>query len=467
LNLASLLAVAAAGVSPWTPPAALSSCPAGPAAYVVFPSDSPSHATGPGAVVWSASPGCPGGAGARVAAIGADDLPGESTIPRTSGGRPLAPQGTLVASGAPHGQIAIGGGSPLAPADGLVIQGSAAGPFAPLAPAEGLTAPMALASAYLGDLALAAPAPTRPTGAGSTPGASPMNSGPTPPAGAGGLRVHVERFFARGFAPGAPASAGSGRGPVQTVALAMDYRSEALVAWAQGGAVYARLISAHGAAHPVQRLAAVGPSPRITALLSDDLRGIVAWADQRDGETSVYIDRSATGVRFGAPELLERFVDPDGLPSPAASPTLVRLSSESVMLAWAGSAGGHWVVRTAPIEASGMGEVSTIAAPETDALLAGLAPGPADDALLLWTEPMPASSTQGDGGERPDMARQALLAARGADAYPPARTAFGEPELVAPPAQIGDATGAFDPDSDRPIVVWRGQAGTIEYSLGA
>ena len=448
LNLTSLLALAAAGVSPWSAPAALSPCPAGPsapsgpAARVVFPSDSPSQATGPGAIVWSASASCPGGAGARVARIGADEVPGESTIPRDADGRPLVPQGALVASGAPHGQIAIAGASPLAPADGLVIQGGASGPFSALAPAEGSAPPMALTSAYLGDLALAAP---------PAPGGS----------ATAGLRVHVERFFARRFAPDALASRG-GSGTVQTLALAMDYRSEALLAWAQGGAVYARLLSAHGASHRVQRLAAVaGSRPTITALLSDDLRGMVAWADQRGSETSVYIDRSATGVRFGAPELLERFQDPDGLPSPAASPTLVRLSSESVMLAWAGSAAGHWVVRTAPVNLNGVGEVDTIAAPGADALLAALTPGPGDDALLLWTEPQP------DSAGAPDMARQALFAARGTASYPPAHTVFGEPELVAPPGPISGATAAFDPDSDRPIAVWEGQAGALEYSLHA
>lgn len=100
MKLASLLAVAAAGTAHWSPPANLSACPAGPAARVVFPSDSPTHATGSGAIVWSASRACAGGAGARVAAIGASDVPGASVVPRTAAGRPLAP---LLASGAPHG----------------------------------------------------------------------------------------------------------------------------------------------------------------------------------------------------------------------------------------------------------------------------------------------------------------------------------------------------------------------------
>jgi hypothetical protein len=425
---------------PWAQPAPLSSCQAGPSPQVVFPSDSPGHATGPGAIVWSASPSCPGGSGARVASIGTGDVPGESVIPRTSTGLPVVPQGSLVASGAPHGQIVIGGTSPQAPADGLLIQGSAGGPFSTLATAEGAGAPMALTSAYLGDVALASP----PVGSSDV--------------GARGLRVHVERFFARGFAPGALVSSGR-PGPVKTIVAAMDYRSEVLVVWVQGGAIYARLVPTDGAPRRVQRLASVGPDPNVSALLSDDRRGIVAWADRRGSETRVYIDRSAIGVRFGAPELLERFQDPDGLPSPAASPTLVRLSSEGVVLAWAGSFDGHWVVRTAPVTLNGVGEVGTIAAPGTDALLAHLAAGPLDDALVLWTEPAPSASGA------PDMARQALYAAHGFLLYPPSRTVFGEAELLAPPAHVGGATVAFDPDTDDAVAAWQGEAGTIEYSI--
>ncbi len=442
-----MLAVAMAGVTPWSAPARLSACPALAPARVVFPSDSPGRATGAGAIVWSATSGCRGGEGARVAPIGAGDVPGVSVVPRTAAGRPIAPRGSLLAGGAPHGQIVIAGSSPSTPAEGLLIQGAGDGPFAPLQPAEGASRPMALTTAYLGDLALAAP-----------PAAREGES-----AGAAGLRVHVERFFAHRFVRNAAAGASPDPGPgptgrMQSLTLAMDYRSEALAVWAQGGAIYASLVPQTGAAHPPQRLAPAGSHPVIAALLSDDRRAIVAWAEQRGAETEVYIDRSAVGVRFGAPQLLERFRDPDGLPSPAASPSLVRLSSESVVLAWAGAADGHWVVRTAPVDLSGVGALDTIAAPGADALLAGLAAGPADDALVLWTEPTPTATGA------PDMEHQAIFAAHGLGADPP-RAMFGEAEQVAPPAPVVDATVAFDPDSDRAVAVWQGEAGAIEYAI--
>jgi hypothetical protein len=459
LRLASVLAVAA-GVTPWSAPAVVSVCPAQGPARVVFPSEGPSRATGPGAIVWSAASGCPGGEGARVAAIGAGDVLGASAVPRTAAGRPIAPRGPLVASGAPHGQLVIAGSAPGAPANGLLIQGAAGGSFRALAPSEGASAPLALATAYLGDVALASPpasasAPTSDSALAPAPASTPAGAGTSGPKSE--IDVHVERFFAHGFVRNV-ATATAGAGAVQALTLAMDYRSEALAVWAQGGSIYTRLVPQKGAPGPLQRLASSGVHPRIAAVLSDDRHAIVAWTQQRSGETAVYLDRSAIGVRFGAPTLLERFRDPDGLPSPAASPSLVRLSSESVVLAWAGSAAGHWVVRTAPVDLDGLGAVSTIAAPGTDALLDDLAAGPTDDTLVLWSEVEPTAAGP------PDMQRQALFAAHGFDAYPQ-RTAFGEPELLAPPAPVSDASVAFDPDSDRAVAVWQGEAGALEYSI--
>ncbi|HTU78389.1 MAG TPA: hypothetical protein VMF09_06485 [Solirubrobacteraceae bacterium] len=451
---AASVVAAAAQSSSWSAPATLGACPAGAHAWVVFPSDSPSHATGAGAIVWSASARCPGGEGARIAPLGAGDAPAQSAVPRTSAGRALAPYGPLLASGAPRGQIAIAGSAPGAAAAGMVIQGAATGPFSTLPAPEGSRSPMALTTAYLGDLALAAP----PALSSGRPARAVR-----PARGAGrdaGLRVHVERFYdPHGFArDGFAGSAGGG--PVQAPAIALDYRSEALAVWAQAGAIYARLLPAQGAPGPIQRLARGARDPQITAVLSDDEHGIVAWSERRGDETAVYLDRSAVGVRFGAAELVERFRDPDGLLAPAASPRLVRLSSESVMLAWAGEAGGRWVVRTAPVDLDRLGPASTIAAPGGDALLAGLAPGPHGEALVLWTEP------QDEGAGRVELARQALFAARGYDAYP-GETYFGEAEQIAPPAPVAGASAAFDPDSGRAVAVWRGQGGAIEYSIRA
>ncbi|HLH14524.1 MAG TPA: hypothetical protein VKV16_07015 [Solirubrobacteraceae bacterium] len=430
----SLQLLAAQTATSWSVPTSLSRCPSEATTSVVFPSDSPDHVTGAGAIVWSAAAGCPGGPGLRVAPIGADDEPASSAVPRTSSGRALAAQGPLLASGAPHGEVLIAGYSRRAAAEGVLLEGPAGGPFAALQPPEGARAPMALDTAYLGDVALAA----------------------APGAPRAGLRIDVQRFFSRGFVrSGSVEDEGD---PGAALTLALDYRSEALAVWAQAGAIYARRLPQRGAPDPLERLAPVGAHAAISAVLSDDDRAIVAWSEQRARETRVYLDRSGANVRFHAPQLIERFEDPDGLPAPAASPRLIRLSTESVMLAWAGEAADHWVVRTAPVDLNGMGPVSTISAAGADALLAGLAAGPRGDALVLWTVP-----ATGTGGE-PDLQQQALLAARGFDAYP-GRAYFGPAEEIAPAAPVASPAVAFDPDSDRAIVAWRGLRGAIEYAV--
>jgi hypothetical protein len=164
-------------------------------------------------------------------------------------------------------------------------------------------------------------------------------------------------------------------------------------------------------------------------------------------------------VRFTGAQLLERFPDPPDLPDYVDSPRIVRLSSESVMLAWTGVESSHWVIRAAPIDIHGVRAANTISPPGRDALLAGFAPGPADEVLALWTEPL-----QTAGGL--DLGSQAIFAARGFDAYP-GQTAFAAAEQIAPPGPNSDATIAIDPSSDRAVAAWRTGAGQLAYSVRA
>jgi hypothetical protein len=428
----------ASAAASWSPPATLSPCPAAGPAHATFPRESPTHATGQGAVVWAAAPrACPAGAGTFIAPIGAGDTPGAASYARTSSGAKLVLRPPLALAPAPHGELAIAG-SASAPTrgDGVLVQGSAGGPFAPLGTIAGVLTPNALATGYLGDVAAASP-----TGGGGA---------------RSGARIDVERYFAHTLSPSriVPASAGA----VQALTVSLDFRTDAIAAWHQGGALYAHDLPASGRPQPTQRLASAGPATRIAALISDDNRAIVAWADERAGTTSVYLDDSATGVRFGKPQLLERFTNPGGLPYPSASPRLTRLSSESVMLAWSGAQDGHWVVRTAAIDLNGLRKVSTISTPGTDALLDDLQPGPDGEAIALWSEPQRTP----DG--RLDLGDQAIVAARGIDARP-GITLFGGPEQVAPPGPNSDATLAFDPGSDRALALWLGAGGDVDYAV--
>jgi len=401
----------------------------------VFPRDKPTHGTGPGAAVWSAPRSCPQGGGIYVAQIDpATDAPDKPAYARTPGGGRLAMRPTLGVAPAPHGQIAIGGSaSDPGRADGQLVQGRVGGSFAPLGPLVGEVTTSSLATGYLGDVAAFSPT------AGSRAGAN----------------VFVERYFARALSPPRTVPAHAGRVEFGTVGL--DFRTDAIAVWRQGGALLARDLPASGRAQPTQRLRGVSPAPRVAALISDDNRAIVAWADPGERATSIYFDYSGPGVRFGKPQLLERFEDPERN-YPPLSPRLVRLSSESVMLAWSGMQDGHWVVRSAAIDQHGLGRVSTISAPGTDALLNDLEPGPRGEALAIWSEPQ----REPDG--KLNLLEQAIVAARGIDTQPDA-TIFGAPEQVAPPGPNSLPTVAFDPDSDRTLALWLGGGARVRYSI--
>jgi hypothetical protein len=424
----------------WSQPAILSDCPGTGAPHVVFPSDSPTHGTGPGAIVWSASSPCPAGAGVLVAAISPeDDVPGQPTLPLTAAGQTIALRGSVAATPGPYGRIVIAGasaGEHTAPAGELLLtEGRADGPFASPTALGGPASTFAFTTAYLGDVAFASPAD--------------------------GVQLRVQRHHADDFAaPVLLDAAGTGSSSVQALTVALDYRSDALAVWSAQGSLYARELPAAGAPQAVQRL---GPSPpagaRIAAVLSDDDRAIVAWSDRHAGQTSVYVSRSQPGVRFTGPQLLESFPDPPDLPTYVVSPRLVRLSSESVMLAWTGAPAGHWAIRVAAIDLHGVRPPSTISPAGQDALLAALAPGPDDEALALWTEPLQTAAGV-------DLGSQAIFAARGFDAYP-GHTAFAAGEEVAPPGPNSEATVALDPDSDRAVAAWRTGAGELAYAIRA
>ncbi len=427
-------ATGASAQAQWSAPATLNKCPVAGAAQAVFPKDSPTHATGRGAVVWSTSSRCPAGEATLTAAIGANDVPRPGAYALAPGGRKLELRAPLAATGAPHGQLAIAGSQAPGGRGGTVLQGSSGGPFSTLARTAGVASAGALATGYLGDVGVASPV-----------------------SGRGGLQVRIERYFAHDFS--APLTvAAAAPGPVRALTLAMDYRTDTIAVWQQAGAIYARDLPASGTPHATQRLAAAASVRHISALISDNNRAIVVWAQEQGSQTSVYLDQSATGVVFGKPRLLERFANPGGLHSPAASPRLVRLSSESVMLAWSGAEHDRWVLRTAPIDLRGLQAVSTISAPGGDALLADLEPGPDGEALALWSEPQRTA----DGLLQPS--RQAIYAARGIDAAP-GRTIFSRPEQIAAPGPNSDATVAFDPASDRALALWRGSDGTLQYAV--
>ncbi len=428
----------------WSAPAALAGCD-GSAPRVVFPSSSPYKASGPGAIVYggTAAP-CPprGVAGATlVSRLTGDDL---ALAPRAIGSM----SGPAAVAGTTRGTIVVGGGIDathgVAPG-AAVSEGPAGGPFqAPrrLSLGSGL---IAATSAYLGDVAVASLQP----GHGRAPA---------------GIAVWMQRFFAHSLGrPVALAPTGPG---VTGLTIGLDYRTDAILTWVRAGRLLAREIRQGGALGPAQTLGRAGSQPDVQALISDDSRSIVAWSDQRPRSDNtvavrVYVDVSAPGVRFGAPQLIDSFREPAGFYLPPGSLRLIRLSSETVLLAWTGMSAGRFVVRAAPVGTNGVHSSVQVSDGTADAQLAGLAPGPRNEALAVWTQAPRAQ----DGF---DYRAVQILAARG-NLTGSFHARFGAPELVAPPAANGRPDVAVDPATDRAVAVWRsGLSGPVaEYAVRA
>jgi hypothetical protein len=453
---------------PWSQPATLAPCSAPGAPAVLFPTDEPHHATGPGAIVWGAGSACAGGAGAHVSAIApGSDAPGRGSAAHGADDRAISLSPPITAQTAPHGRLLLVGTSGASGSGRLALsEGTAGGPFTAPWATGGPSAPLALTSAYLGDVAVVSPG-----GANSRAGRTPR------------IELRVHRYYTRAFQPPVPVASTNG---TEDVVVAMDYRSDALVVWERDGTIYARDMPGSGrSSRTLARVAGANPGAHITALLSDDNRAILAWSETRSGVTSIYAELSGTGPRFGRPRLLERFSDPGGRPPPgnAGAPRLIRLSSESVMLAWSGVTAGRWIVRTAAVDENGVRAVAAISAPGREALLDDLVPGPDGEAYALWSEPraadVGASGGRAAGGNaaggnagrsRLEYGDQALYAARGIDAYP-GRTIFSASQPVSAAGGDGvegeEAAVGVDPDSDRAIAAWRTPGGAIDYSLHA
>jgi hypothetical protein len=442
-------AVRAAGApSGWAAPGTLPGCPPVAAPRVVFPSEGPSHPTGAGAIVWSSRASCGGGEQASTAGPVSLSLSALGSGERVARQRaqplqlPSAPVVTAV--GASFGRVAVALAPAQAGAGGAqpsVLQGVAGATLTPVV-RGGIGRPLALARAYLGDVALAS----------VTPGA---------------ISVRVQRYFRHRFGPARSIPIGAGR--VGALTATMDYRSDVLLAWQQNGSIYAHMLRASARADPTQRLGPGGPNSQLQALVSDNDHGIVVWSstDARPGvppRTRIDMDLSAAGVRFGAPRLLASYADPARAGDRTGSLALARLSSENVVLAWTAAERGRYVVRAAPAVFAATRPTTLLSDPSRDAVLADLEPGPAAEAVALWSSPAGASA-----------AGASAAGAHGSELWA-ARTfiARGDRLLSGPRARIaaagpnGAASVAVDPRSDRVVAAWRTQGARprIAYAVG-
>ena len=315
--------------------------------------------------MWAAPSGGCSGAQARthgewalsVAAIGAGDMPAPARTQPLGTSR--APSLSAVGAGLGRVTVLAAAEEPRRAAIAVIGAQGRAGAKRWSQLATRSSAAPALARAYLGDVAIAA------------------RSGPR-------LIVRVQRYNSRRW--GATRSIPLSPGPVTALTATMDYRADVLLAWQQNGAVYAHMLRISGRSDPTQRLGPSGPGPQLQAVVSDNSHGMVAWSttDTR-ASTRVYLSLSRVGVRFLPPRLLAEFADPLRVGSRAGSLQIQRLSTENVMLAWTVAERGHYEVRAAPAVFAGSRPSTVLTDPASQAVLAGLAPGGAHEAIALWS----------------------------------------------------------------------------------
>jgi hypothetical protein len=262
--------------------------------------------------------------------------------------------------------------------------------------------------------------------------------------------VRTQRYFSSAFAPARLIPLPAGR--VTALTVTMDYRSDVLLAWQQNGAIYARMLHATGGLDPAQRLGPSEPYPQLQALVSDNDHGFAAWSTPAaiNGSvpvTRIYLDHSADRVRFPAAQLLASFADPERLGGSPGSLELVRLSSENVMLAWTTAEHGDYVVRAAPAVHAVPGPTIRLSDPHRQAVLAGLAAGPAREAVALWKEATRPAEIGLHSGHTE------LWAARTFIGHHDRIGADGPEMVLTAGTEVAPAVGV-DPAGDRAVVAW-------------
>jgi hypothetical protein len=420
----------------WSAPGALGGCAAG-GPRAAFPSQGPSDPTGPGAIVWlTDSSAC--AAGVRSVAV----FPPRLEVAEVGAGARVLAQRTqsiavgaatlLGTVGASLGRVAVAL-HPLAREASIVLQGRTSEALAPALRGAG---ELAIARAYLGDVAVATVEPRA-------------------------ISVRVQRWFERGFE--ASRRFAIAAGPVTGLTVTLDYRADVLVAWQQSGSIYAHILRASGVAQATQRVGASAPDPQLRALVSDNDHGMLAWSSSERSRgkamTRVEVALSQAGVRFVAPRRLATFDDPIGAGLMDGSLQLVRLSTENVLLAWTARESGHYVVRTAPAVFAASRPSTLLSDPTSDAVLADLATGPAGEAIALWRQASAETA----------FSRDAQLWAARVTIQRGDSPVSSSPGAVAGAHAVADATLAVDPASDRPLAVWRsiGAQPRIEYAVGS
>jgi hypothetical protein len=319
--LSSFPSVAAAAT--WTGPATLATCAPAMNPSVVFPFSSPSQRSGRGAILWlGGAPSC-SGSGAQPATLNSASLHSNDapSAPRAivSHHHLVGPLATATTTG---GQIVAVAGDTGAPSGGLpgalFGEGRAGGSLHSLAELGGAAELVATANGYIGDADVA--------------------NTVTAVGGEQLIELREQRHYATSFS--APVVLDEGFAPITALTVAMDFRADSIVLWAQGGEAHAQWISNAGHASPPQVLGPIGYAPQLAAVLSDNNHAFVMWTNEpapgAPGLSRIYLDHSGDNVTFGPhPHTLAAFAEPPAQRLTPHSIAMVRMTpSEGVLAAW-------------------------------------------------------------------------------------------------------------------------------------
>jgi hypothetical protein len=440
VTVALALLTAGASAATWSQPATLRSCAPARDPQVVFPFSEPSRRSGRGAILWLGSPpGCAlaGAVTLNAATLHTSDRPGvaRSALEGRALSAPLAAAGTT--AGQLVAVLDAAAGSTLAegPAGARLRRVATIG-----APATAL----AVADGYIGDADVVSVHPID---------------------GRQAIELRAQRHYDRAFAPAVTMLEGAA--PITSLGVALDFRADSLVTWAQSGEVHAQWVSNAGSVSPPQVLGPAGYAPQIAAVLSDDNRAFVLWSHQpapgSSAQTTIYLEHSAVNVTFSAPaRAIATLSQPPAQRLGPGAVALVRVTpSEGVMALWPIMLDGDYAVQAAGLTSAKVLTPATISQIGADLRLAAIATGPRDDVVVVLERAARATA----GGF--DQTQQAILAARTVPGGP-GGVAFEAPALLAPEGPNSAPAVAVDPASDRAVLAWQtvvGGSGQIAYAV--
>ena len=244
------------------------------------------------------------------------------------------------------------------------------------------------------------------------------------------IELRAQRHYDRAFAPAVTMLEGAA--PITSLGVALDFRADSLVTWAQSGEVHAQWVSNAGSVQPAagaragwlrppDRGGAERRQPRLRAVVRDEP------APGSSAQTTIYLEHSAVNVTFSAPaRAIATLSQPPAQRLGPGAVALVRVTpSEGVMALWPIMLDGDYAVQAAGLTSAKVLTPATISQIGADLRLAAIATGPRDDVVVVLERAARATA----GGF--DQTQQAILAARTVPGGP-GGVAFEAPALLAP-----------------------------------